>query len=164
MNSYFQICHEIQSNPFVMWFTDAIMISLLIWLAHYISVFLTIGSMIMLDLRILGLTGNSQTIAETAAFYSPWMWAGVGMLVFTGTTMFASDSVSFCTSGIFGVNLAVTALAVLSGVFIQKRARAWDQPSDGSPWGAKLAAVVSLLLWLGTIWSAVEVPAITNAH
>jgi len=163
MSSYLQACHAVQSSPFVMWFTDSIMISLLIWLGHYVSSFLTIGSMVMIDLRILGLTGKSQTITETANFYSPWMWIGLSVVAFTGLTMIASDAVSFCTSGILGVNLLVTAVAAASGVFIRKKASAWDRPS-GTPLEAKVAAGVSMLLWLGTIWSAVEVPAITNVH
>ena len=163
MDSYLKTCHDIQTSPFVVWFTGSITISLLIWLGHYVSSFLTIGSMVMIDLRILGLTGKSQTITETAEFYSRWMWIGLAVVTFTGLPMFASDALSFCTSGIMGVNIFITALAAASGVFISRRSSAWNEPS-GTPWIAKVSAGVSILLWLGTILSAVEVPALTNVH
>jgi hypothetical protein len=72
--------------------------------------------------------------------------------------MLAGDSALFCTNMIFGINLLVTAIAAVTGVIVQKNLRAWDQAS-GPPAGAKILAAVSLLLWLGTILSAVEVPA-----
>jgi hypothetical protein len=158
MNSYLHACHALQSNPVVMWFTNAIVVSLLIWLSHYLAVFLTIGSMVIMDLRVMGLAAKSRTITEIADYYSPWMWIGLGVLTVSGLLMLSGDSVLFCTNGIFGINLLVTAVAAAFGVFIRKRAASWDRPS-GAPWGAKLIAGVSILLWVGTILSAVEVPA-----
>jgi hypothetical protein len=160
MNIYLHACQSIQSYPFVMWFTSSILVSLVIWLAHYVSVFLTIGSMVMIDLRVLGLAGKNQTVTEITDFYAPWMWIGLGILFFTGMLMLAGDSALFCTNGVFGVNMLVTVIAAVFGVFIRKRAPAWERPS-GIPWGAKVIAGVSILLWVGTILSAVEVPAIS---
>jgi hypothetical protein len=161
MNTYLQVCQSIQTNHFVMWFTGSILVSLLIWLAHYVSVFLTIGSMVMIDLRVLGVAGKNQTVSEITDFYAPWMWIGLGILFFTGMLMLAGDSALFCTNGVFGANLLITVFAAAFGVFIRNRAPAWERPS-GTPWGAKLVAGLSILLWLGTILSAVEVPAISN--
>jgi hypothetical protein len=141
-----------------MWFNGSILISLVVWLAHYLSVFLTVGSMVMTNLRILGFAGKSQTITQVGEFYSPWMWIGLSILSVTGLLMLAGDSALFCTNSIFGINLLIVALATVSGVIIQKNTRAWDRAS-GPPVGAKILAGISLLLWLGTILSAVEVPA-----
>lgn len=137
------------------------MVSLVIWLAHYVSAFLTVGSMVMMNLRILGFTGKDQTVTEITEFYSPWMWIGLSVLVVTGLLMLAGDSIFFCTNGVFGFNLLVTVLAAACGVFVKKRVPAWDLPS-GPPLGAKIFAVVCILLWLGTILSAVEVPAMSS--
>jgi hypothetical protein len=161
MNTYLHVCNNIQTNHFVMWFTGSILVSLLIWLAHYVSVFLTIGSMVMIDLRILGVTGKNQTVSEITDFYSPWMWIGLAVLFCTGMLMLAGDSALFCTNGVFGVNMLVTVVAAVTGVLIRKWAPVWERPS-GTPLGAKLLAGVSILLWIGTILSAVEVPAISN--
>ena len=144
-----------------MWFNESIIISLLIWLAHYISVFLTIGSMVMIDLRVLGVSGKNQSVSNIADFYSPWMWIGLATLLVTGMLMLAGDSVLFCTNGVFGLNMLITIVAAVSGIIVRKMAPACDRPS-GTPWAAKLLAGVSILLWLGTILSAVEVPAISG--
>jgi len=144
-----------------MWFNESIIVSLLIWLAHYVSVFLTIGSMVMIDLRVLGVSGRNQSVSDIADFYSPWMWIGLAVLFVTGMLMLAGDSSLFCTNGVFGINMLITIVAAASGVLVRKMAPAWDRPS-GTPLGAKLIAAVSILLWLGTILSALEVPAISG--
>ena len=144
-----------------MWFTGSILVSLVIWLAHYISVFLTIGSMVIINLRILGLAGKNQTVSAVTDFYAPWMWIGLGVLFCTGSLMLAGDAPLFCTNGSFGFSMLVTLVAAATGVFIRKRAPAWDRPS-GTPWRAKLLAVLSILLWVGAILSAVEVPATSS--
>jgi hypothetical protein len=161
MNSYMDVCRDVQNNSVVMWFTSGIVVSLLIWLAHYFSVFLTIGSMVMIDLRILGLTGKNQTVTEVTDYYSPWMKIGLSILVVTGLLMLAGDATLFCRNNIFGINLLATAVAAVTGILIRKWAPGWERPS-GTPAGAKLLAGFSILLWLFTILSAVEVPALSN--
>jgi hypothetical protein len=158
MHTYLHACHALQSNSFVMWFTSGIMTSLVIWISHYVAVFLTIGSMVMISLRVLGIAGKSQTVTEISDYYSPWMWIGLAVLTISGFLMLAGDADLFCTNGYFAANLIVTAVAAAFGVFIRKKAPAWDRPS-GTPLGAKLVAGFSILLWAGTILSAVEVPA-----
>lgn len=161
MNSYMNACKELQSAPIVMWFTSGVLISVVIWLAHYLSAFLTVGSMVMLDLRVLGVAGKSQSMTQMSKIYWPWMWMGVGILTFTGLLMLSGDAVLFCDNRIFGMNLLITLLAVISGIIVAKRIPAWDSPS-GAPASGKFLAAVSILLWLGTILSAVEVPARSN--
>jgi hypothetical protein len=161
MHSYLHACHAVQSNSLVMWFTGSVLVSLLIWISHYVAVFLTVGSMVMMSLRVLGIAGKSQTVTEVSDYYSPWMWIGLTVLTFSGILMLAGDSDLFCTNGVFAINMIVTVVAAAVGVFIRNRATAWDRPS-GTPLGAKFIAGFSILLWMGTILSAVEVPARSN--
>jgi hypothetical protein len=156
-----QACHDLQGARIVMWLTQGILISIAIWLAHYLSAFLTVGSMVMLDLRVLGVAGKSQTMTQVSKIYSPWMWTGVAVLTVTGLVMLSGDAVLFCNNGVFGMNLLITFLAVISGIIIFKKIPSWDSP-NGAPLYARLFALVSVLLWLGTILSAVEVPARSN--
>jgi uncharacterized membrane protein YbaN (DUF454 family) len=44
---------------------------------------------------------------------------------------------------------------------VQKNARHWDE-APAVPTAAKALACVSLILWLGTILAAVDIPALTN--
>jgi hypothetical protein len=161
MNEYLDFCGRIEHYPTVVWFTNSLLASILIWLSHYFSMFLTIGSMVVLNLRVLGVAGRKQTITQIANLYSRWMWIGLVVLFVSGTMMAAGDSVLFCTNGVFGIKLTLIVLAAISGVIIQRNARKWDQ-SPTVPVAAKALAFVSLILWVGTILAAVDIPALTN--
>lgn len=161
MNAYLDFCAQIQRYPIVVWFTNSLPISVLIWLSHYFSLFLTIGSMAVLNLRVLGVAGRTQTMTQIANIYSKWMWIGLAVLFVSGTMMAAGDSVLFCTNKVFGIKLGLIALAAISGVVIQRNIRKWDK-APRIPITAKLLASISLALWIGTILSAVDIPALTN--
>jgi hypothetical protein len=161
MHWYLHSCRELQRNPFVVWFTMSVPVSILIWVTHYLSAFVTVGSMAMVSLRILGVAARSQAITQVSRFYAPWMWTGLSVLTFTGLLMLAGDAALFCTNVVFAINLLITALAAVSGVVIRRRVSEWDQPL-GPPRKAKVFAGVSLFLWIATILSAVGVPALSN--
>lgn len=161
MDQYLEFCGGIERYPFVVWFTNSLLASILIWLSHYFSLFLTIGSMVILNLRVLGVAGRRQTITQIASVYSRWMWIGLAVLFISGTMMAAGDSVLFCTNGVFGIKLGLIVLAATSGVIIQRNARRWDQ-APVVPMLAKTLALLSLILWVGTILAAVDIPALTN--
>jgi len=161
MDGYLAFCGGIQRYPFVVWFTNSLLASVVIWLSHYVSLFLTIGSMAILNLRVLGIAGRKQTITQIADVYSKWMWVGLAVLFVSGTMMAAGDSELYCTNGVFGIKLALILLAAISGIIIQRNVRRWDQ-EPAVPMGAKTLAFVSLLLWVGTILAAVDIPALTN--
>jgi hypothetical protein len=161
MDHYLEFCGGIERYPFVVWFTNSLLASILIWLSHYFSLFLTIGSMVVLNLRVLGVAGRRQTITQIANVYSRWMWIGLAVLFVSGTMMAAGDSALFCTNGVFGIKLGLIVLAATSGVIIQRNARRWDQ-APAVPMLAKTLALVSLILWVGTILAAVDIPALTN--
>jgi hypothetical protein len=161
MNQYLDFCGRIEHYRIVVWFTNSLLVSILIWLSHYFSLFLTIGSMAVLNLRVLGVAGRKQTITQIANLYSRWMWIGLAVLFVSGIMMAAGDSVLYCTNGVFGIKLALIVLAAISGVIIQRSARTWDQ-SPAVPATAKALAFVSLILWVGTILAAVQIPALTS--
>jgi hypothetical protein len=161
MDQYLSFCGQIERYPLVVWYTNSLLASIFVWLCHYFSMFLTIGSMAVLNLRVLGVAGRKQTITQIANVYSRWMWGGLAVLFASGTLMAAGDSDLFCTNGVFGIKLALIVLAAISGVVIQRNARRWDQ-EPSLPTIAKVLAFLSLILWVGTILAAVDVPALTN--
>jgi len=161
LETYLRFCGQVETWPVVVWFTNSLLVSILIWLSHYFSLFLTIGSMAVLNLRVLGLAGRSQTMAQIADVYARWMWIGLAVLFVSGTLMLAGDSVLFCTNNVFGIKLGLIVLAAISGVIVQRNVKKWDQ-APKIPVGAKVLASISLLLWIGTILSAVDIPALTD--
>jgi hypothetical protein len=123
---------------------------------HFFSLFLLVGTIAVVDLRLLGLAGRRQTVSELAGQLLPWTWFGLGLSVLSGMVMFSASATGFAANTQFQIKMVITALAVVFAVVVQLGTRKWDQPS-GTPILAKLTAVVSLLLWIGVILMATEI-------
>src|SRR5689334_20878005 len=77
---------------------------------HYLSFFLLVGTNVIIDLRILGLTGRSQGVSPFARQFLPWTWAGLFVAVVTGFMQLTPDAATF-----FRINWFFAKLAVVLG-------------------------------------------------
>ena len=80
--------------------------------------------------------------------------AGLALAAPTGLLLFISDAVTLAANPAFQLKLIVIALAILNTVVFHRwTARSlpsWDV-AEPTPIGAKLAAIVSLVLWTGAV-------------
>jgi hypothetical protein len=132
----------------------------LVWLAHYLGVFLMIGSVVFVDLRILGFAGRKYRIAQLAGLLFPLSWTGFCFVLTSGFIMFAGQARTFYIAPFFALKMAELAVALVVGVVVQRKVPQWDRLT-AIPAGAKWVAFVSLVLWIGAILAALEVPAFT---
>ncbi|HVS88493.1 MAG TPA: DUF6644 family protein [Candidatus Acidoferrum sp.] len=124
--------------------------------SHFFSLFLLVGTIAVVDLRILGLARRRQSVTELAEQLFPWTWISLGIAVFSGFIMFSIGATAFVANTQFRIKMLVTLLAVVFAVIVQRNTRKWDQPS-GIPILAKFTAVISLALWIGVILAATEI-------
>lgn len=145
------------------WADDSIPVAIVFEGLHYFSMLLLVGSILIVDLRLMGLIGKRHSIGEISSQFFPLMWIGMALNFFSGFVMFAGDATTFGPNWVFHIKFTVIFLAVLFGIMVQLQARKWAQSgsSDVPGWG-KALAFLSLLLWIGSILAAVEVPSLTN--
>jgi hypothetical protein len=124
--------------------------------AHYFSFFLLVGTSVVIDMRLLGLAGRHRKAAPFAEQLFPWTWTALAIAVLSGFLIFALSAASLFSISYFYLKLLATSLAVAFVLIIQRNVRKWDQFPAIPIWG-KLAAIVSLALWLGALISAVQV-------
>jgi hypothetical protein len=124
--------------------------------AHFSGLFLLVGTIAVIDLRLLGLAVRRQSVSEIAQNLFPWMWTGFGIAVVSGFVMFATGATGFVSNTQFRIKMLVTLLAVTFGAVVQRKTAQWDQPS-GIPGVAKFTAAISLALWIGVILAATEI-------
>ena len=154
-------CEWLEKNPWIVALNSSIMMSLVLEIAHYSGFFLLVGTTVFVDLRVMGLAGRRENAAQLAKQLAPWMWTGLGMAVVSGFFMFAADAPDFYLASVFRIKMLVVLLAVVFGAVVQRKVSQWDR-MPSIPAGAKLVAFVSLVLWIGAILAAVEVPAISG--
>lgn len=118
---------------------------------HVVGVGLVIGTIWIVDLRLLGLASKGRTVREVANHMLPIAWAGFGVAVFSGALMFIANATSYVENRAFQLKLVVLMIAGINMlVFHQLTYRSiavWDA-ADPPPSAVKLAGAVSLGCWI----------------
>ena len=122
-------------------------------IVHLSGIALLFGSIAMLDLRLLGLS-SSVPVRRLAAHILPWTAASFVLIVPSGLAMFVAHAGDLIGNPVFvlkvclilasGVNAAVFHAGAFRG------AADWDL-HRAPPAAARIAAALSLLLWLSVI-------------
>src|SRR5262249_24429351 len=76
---------------------------------HYISMFWFIGSIAVVDLRVMGLLSPRRSVAELAQQLFPFAWFGFALAMFSGFLMFATSATEWAPSPHFHYKLALIA-------------------------------------------------------
>jgi uncharacterized protein DUF6644 len=122
-------------------------------IVHLSGIALLFGSIAVLDLRLLGLS-SSVPVRRLAAHILPWTAASFLLIVPSGLAMFVAHAGELIGNPVFvlkvclilgaGVNAAVFHAGAFRG------AADWDV-NRAPPAAARIAAGLSLLLWLSVI-------------
>jgi hypothetical protein len=123
---------------------------------HVWGLALFVGFAVLLDLRLTGLAMRSVPASEVGRRLIPWMVAGFAVMSITGLLLFYAIPVRTYQSVFFRLKLILLALAAIN-VFvfhsgIWRRVADWDRDSR-PPRAARVAGALSLLLWVGVIFS-----------
>jgi hypothetical protein len=122
-------------------------------IVHIVSFAVLVGAAVLFDLRLLGLS-RGVSVQALAGHLLPFARLGLAVAAPTGVLLFIADATALSGNPAFRIKLALIALAILNTVIFHRwTARsmsAWDigQPT---PLGAKLAGVVSLVLWTAVV-------------
>jgi hypothetical protein len=103
------------------------------------------GSLLVLDLRMLGLGLRRQSIAALARDTRPWLLASIATMILTGTALFLSESVKCYYNQAFWVKITTLPVALLFTLTVRQRVAL--AATSGTPLRSKLVALVSLALW-----------------
>jgi hypothetical protein len=120
---------------------------------HVISIALVVGSLLMVDLRLIGIAARSYAVSRMSKEMIPWTWVAFVVSVATGFGLFITRANHYMENPAFQIKLLAMGLAGLNmwlfhfGVF--RNVAQWD--TEVTPSSAKASAALSLLLWVGVI-------------
>ena len=122
-------------------------------IVHLTGIALLVGSIAMLDLRLLGLS-RSVPVRRLASHILPWTAASFMLIVPSGLAMFVAHAGDFIASPVFVLKIClifaagVNAAVFHAGAF--RGASDWDV-NRAPPAAARIAAALSLALWVSVI-------------
>jgi hypothetical protein len=116
---------------------------------HVFALVLVVGSIMTVDLRLLGLAGRDRPFSALAREMLPWTWTAFVVAASAGLAMFSSKAVIYWGNLPFRVKMLCLLLAgVNMAIFHAMSTRQlahWDRGKP--PAAARLAGGASLLLW-----------------
>src|SRR5262245_60664191 len=112
---------------------------------HIMAFTILLGTIFIVNLRVLGFGLRRQSSAQVARYLKPYTWGSLLVVAITGGVLFASEAVKLGGSAPFLWKIDILALAVLIHMLINKKLTS-NVATEGSP-GIKIAACISLLCW-----------------
>ena len=121
---------------------------------HVIGIALVIGSILTVDLRLLGLAALRYPVSQVTGKLLPWTWAAFVVAAITGFGMFATRAPAYVENTAFQIKFMLLPLACINmAVFHFRTFRnidGWDTAQELPP-AARIAGGASLLLWAGIV-------------
>lgn len=124
---------------------------------HVLAAAFLVGSIAIVDLRLLGLLGRAQKPLRLLSDMLPLTWVAFTMAAISGTLLFSVQAVHYAADFAFRLKLVLIALAGLNMLLFQlvTGRKISGRPDDAVlPASARIAAGLSLTLWSGVIFSA----------
>ncbi|MFM9887006.1 MAG: hypothetical protein ACKVQT_28595 [Burkholderiales bacterium] len=120
---------------------------------HVIGIALLFGGIAPLDLRLIG-CWRAVAVAPLVRILVPMAMSGLILAALTGALLFATRPLDYVNEPLFGIKMALLIAAVLNALALRRSPRwGWIDFKSGDvvrpAW--KVAAVLSLVLWLGVI-------------
>ena len=118
---------------------------------HVIAISLVIGTIAIVDLRLLGLASTKRPFTELARAVLPWTWAAFAVAVMAGSLLFISQATAYFTTATFWIKMSIMVLAGINMLIFEfitvRGVQEWDlKPTPPLP--ARLAGGISVTCWL----------------
>jgi hypothetical protein len=121
---------------------------------HVLSICLVVGSILAVDLRLLGLASTNRPVSGVTRGILPLTWCAFVVAVGTGGLMFISNATKYLGNGYFiakmlligvaGVNMAI--FHAISGKDLPR----WENEKR-PPLPVQLAGGLSIVLWISVV-------------
>ena len=121
---------------------------------HILAIALVVGSITMVDLRLLGINLRERPVGELSAEILPWTWASFAVAACSGALLFSSNATHYWGTVPFRAKMLLLVLAGLNMMVFHattlRSVNVWGLGAR-TPLAAKISGGVSLGLWIGVV-------------
>jgi hypothetical protein len=117
---------------------------------HVLAITLVVGTISIVDLRLLGLASRDRAAGQFMSEVLPWTWGAFAVALLTGSLMFSSNATTYAHNFYFQGKMIFLALAGVNMAIFHVLGRhfgRWGEAGN-TPLTAKAAGAFSLLLWI----------------
>jgi hypothetical protein len=118
---------------------------------HVLALTIVLGSIAMMDLRLLGIASRESRVSRLSAEVLPWTWTAWFIAAVFGTALFISKADVYARNLQFELKFVCMGLAAINMLIFHlgayRQVKRWD--TGEPPLSAKTAGALSLVLWIG---------------
>lgn len=122
---------------------------------HVIALTMVLGTIAIVDFRLLGFASTRRPFTRIASDTLKWTWAAFALAAVTGSLLFISNAAVYYHNFYFRSKMVLLALAGLNMLIFEftayRSVHLWDTDRT-APRAGRIAAVVSLVIWIGVIF------------
>ena len=141
------LCHWLEQTAVGTSLRESLWLFPAVETVHLLGMALLVGTTMAFDLRLLGFALRERDAEEVGRRLLPWAWVGLVVQILTGMMLFASEAVKLYGNTAFRLKMVLLVFAGVNALLFH-----WTGTGSArNAVGRKLAACVSLLLWLGIV-------------
>jgi hypothetical protein len=149
------VCQWLESTALATWVQESTYGFPIVVAVHILGLAFSVGTLLWVDVRMLGLGLRSLRVSEVYRSLAPWFLVGFVAMLASGATLFTAYATTAYSNGYFRIKVAAILLAganALAFHFVTQRTSAsWDA-APRPPLGVRAAGLVSIVLWAGVIF------------
>lgn len=143
-------CHWLQNTPFATGIRQSDLLFPLIEGSHIMALALSVGLILVFDLRLLRLAFAAEPVSRIMEQFVPLSLPGFAAMFITGLLLFIAQAEKVYQNTFFRFKLALLVLAGLNALLYQlkfyPKMAEWDK-TGVVPRGARLSGALSLIIW-----------------
>ena len=151
MQSLTQLVEWLQASSWAVFIHQTKWAFTTIEVIHLIAITMVIGSIAIIDLRLLGIASTRRPFTELSREILPYTWAAFVLAAVTGSLLFIGQATQYFVTPTFWIKMAIMAAAGINMFIFEfitvRGVKDWD-PTPSPPLPARLAGGISLACWL----------------
>ena len=119
----------------------------LLEIIHIVGFAIAMGTIFMVDLRLIGIGMRRQLSSQLSKDLAPWTLGGLAAVLISGPLIFSSDPNMYMNNTSFQLKMGALLIAILYQYTIHRKVAF----SDPSPMVGALTGIVSVALWVSVV-------------
>lgn len=154
MDTLTRFADTLQKSGISEWMQGSLKALPIIESVHVMAIVTVFGTILLIDLRLLGLYDTNRPFTRVFGDVLHWTWIAFAVAVVTGILLFIPNAPRYVVNTAFGVKMALLVCAGLNMAVFEfttlKKVAAWDTQIP-VPRAARMAGALSLAIWTSVV-------------